>query len=144
METVYIIAINGLVSATFSFIAYKQSNKKSRNDFLNTQLSKLEEKVSNIRIITYKLHADIFDKKLSLDDNMSYRELSIENDDLLNQILAHNEFSSLQNITTEYNIFSGNMIEATDKETSLAIATEFDNLYLEFKKKINLLKDEIN
>lgn len=144
METAYIIGINGLVAAIFSFIAYRQSNKKNRKDYLNNQLSTIETKISDIRKATYTLYNDIFVDNKSLDENMSYRELNIEIDDLNNQILANKEFKNLHGIMIEYNIFTGNVIEASDKMTSLSLLDSFDIIYTDFKKQINLLKEKIN
>lgn len=144
METFYIIAINGFVSASFSFIAYKQSNQKSRKDYLTTQLSTIETKINNIRKETYNLRDDIFVDNKLLDENMSYRELNIEMDDLSNQVFAHKEFMNLREITIDYNIFTGNVLEASDNTTSLSHLDNYDKIYLDFKSKINLLKEKIN
>ena len=144
METAYIIAINGLVAALFSFIAYRQSNKKNRKDYLNNQLSTIETKIGDIRKSTYELYKDIFIDNISLDENMSYRELNIEINDLNNQILANKEFKNLQEIMVEYNIFTGNVIEASDKTTSLSLLDDFDIIYTDFKIQINSLKEKIN
>lgn len=144
METFYIIAINGFVSASFSFIAYNQSNKKSRRDYLTTQLSLIETRIDDIRNITYTLHKEIFQENKPLNDNMTYRELLIEINTLSDKIFANNEFKKLHDIMVEYNIFSTNAIESVDNMTSWSILKDFDEIYITFKKNISLLEEKIN
>ncbi len=144
METAYIIAINGFVSAGFSFFAYNQSNKKSRIDFLNNQVQTVKAELDNIQEITYKLYQLRFIDRKDIYEDLRYRVFSQKIDSLHNKILVQAHFKDFQEIISEYNIFASNILEADDISSAKIYMNEFDDMGIKFKSKPDQYQGHIN
>lgn len=143
METGYIIAINGLVSGTFSFIAYKQSQKKNRNDFINNQISSLESDINSIVELVYQLYDNLDSEDRKLDENIIYRLLIRKTSDLQSKILGNN-FYDFEEIVVDFNIYTTTVVESEDKDSAKSNLNIFDDIQSEFKEKIYKMQGNIN
>lgn len=145
MQTWYIIGINGVITATFSFIAYHQAIRKNKTDFFNNQLLLIESGIDSIRDKTYELFEKIFDENTSYDENfVTIRLLTQNNNSLHNKILELDDFKKFSDDVTEYHIFSGNVIEAEDKFSAQIYLNDFDRVYSTFKSKLCKYQNEKN
>jgi predicted membrane GTPase involved in stress response len=143
LETGYIIAINGLVSGTFSFIAYKQSQKKNRNDFINNQISSLESDINSIVELVYQLYDNLDSEDRKLDENIIYRLLIRKTSDLQSKILGNN-FYDFEEIVVDFNIYTTTVVESEDKDSAKSNLNIFDDIQSEFKEKIYKMQGNIN
>jgi len=144
VETVYIIAINGVVSAIFSFFAYKQSNKKSKIDFLNNQVSNIKSEIDGIQEKTYELYQLRFINDKDIYEDLNYRILNQKIDSLLNKILVYSSFKDFTMLLTDYNIFANNILEAEDKDSAKIYMNNFDDINIELKRKLDNYQSYVN
>ncbi len=145
MPTWVVIAINGVIAAIISLFIHRQSTKKNKNDFFNTQLLSIESDIDYINDKTYDLFQKIFCNDLSFDDNdIVHRALIKKMDTLHSKILAYEDFKVFNEFVTEYNIFSTNAIEASDEASAKTHLDTFDGIYKQFKEELYKHHNKIN
>ncbi len=144
MEIWPILLLNGVVSALLSYMAYRVSIKKNRNDFLNNQISIIETEIDLINSMTYELYKKIFDENEALNDNITYRQLNQKIDNLHHKILSSKDFKKFNDALIEFGLFSTNVIESEDKQCAIAHLDSFCDAYKEFKKQIYEFQERKN
>jgi len=144
MQTWIIILINGIISGTFSFIAYNESRKKNRNDYFNSQVSIIESNIDVIRDKTYELFHEIFYNNKSIDENLEYRLFTQQLDSLQNKIILNSNLNNLETTVVDFNIFATNVVEANDLDSARSHLDIFDSQYILFKKDLLSLQNERN
>ncbi len=145
MQTWVVIAINGVIAAIISLFIHWQSAKKNKNDFFNTQLLSIESDIDYINDKTYDFFQKTFSDNFSFSDNdILLRGLTKKMDTLLSKILVYKDFGIFNELVTEYNIFSTNVTEATDKASAKTHLDTFDDIYKRFKEKLYKHHNKIN
>ena len=144
MEVGSILLLNGIVSASLSYMAYRVSIKKNRNDFLNNQISIIETEIDLINSMTYELYKKIFDENEALNDNITYRLLNQKIDNLHHKILSSKDFKKFNDALIDFSLFSTNVIESEDKQCAMTHLDSFCDVYKEFKKQIYEFQERKN